>query len=661
MKKQTSTILASVLGFILVSITHSTIAQQAPQIKTSQYDRGRVSQPKTRAVTPQEQTVRAVYGKLTALNRAANNLATTDESQDGRRVLKFELSSFHVGPIGEILSRPHNEFVTGFGGETISLVRQVSVHNKQPERVAFKAEWVQGEYASAYESQWSLAQIFAFYPADYYDIGSYASYEVTVVLQGRTRHYKALALFSKSFDPGNQLDTKFWDFVLGGGGSLNQLLDERRPAKEPIPQSYSPGEYEYSTQVQSKSGGADYTTLISDSGDDPLEPVLTDANEETMTIGTEAGLGSLVTKVREDRTEHLDGEHGEKVGFQGNCTSEPGFEQRCVVEMPFTDTYDRGTISGLFRGHQLAVDEKSETATGPLNSSISCWAARGIAVSSCFFGSCAVTGSLSGAGTSVRMTGGNLWNGELAHRHTCRLPGGGTNCTTPGIDGTCPPGTSMDAFGMCCVNPDSWETECNVELIRCIRSIGIFDPFACECIPSSPIIVDIKGDGIALTNAVSGVDFDLNGDGAVEPLGWTRENSDDAWLALDRNGNNTIDNGAELFGTLTPQPAAPHRNGFLALAEFDNQENGGNGDGLIDQNDAIFSSLRLWQDKNHDGISDATELHTLTALNIKSFALDYKESKRTDEFGNEFRYRAKVNDTKLGSVGRWAWDVFLSH
>lgn len=180
-----------------------------------------------------------------------------------------------------------------------------------------------------------------------------------------------------------------------------------------------------------------------------------------------------------------------------------------------------------------------------------------------------------------------------------------------------------------------------------------------QCENVSPIILDVDGSGYHLTDAAGGVAFDFFGGGHPIQTSWTAGGSTNAFLVLPA-ADGTVSSGRQLFGNVTPQPpCSGGRNGWNALAVYDEPANGGNGNGVIDSGDSVFSQLRLWQDLDHDGVAQPNEISTLPALGVRAISLRYQEVPFTDKFGNRFRYRAQVYGSKDSSLARIAYDVFF--
>lgn len=176
----------------------------------------------------------------------------------------------------------------------------------------------------------------------------------------------------------------------------------------------------------------------------------------------------------------------------------------------------------------------------------------------------------------------------------------------------------------------------------------------------SPILVSVNDSRLDLTGVDDGVAFDLDGDGFSEQTSWTAEGADDGFLFLDRDGDGLVDGATELFGDRTPQPPSAEPNGFRALALLDDLGQGGNGDGWVTTEDAMFGQLRLWIDENHDGVSQGHEILTLELARIQAFHLAYRKAERRDAAGNQIRYLAEVvRDEGPGS--RLAWDAFFQY
>lgn len=229
-------------------------------------------------------------------------------------------------------------------------------------------------------------------------------------------------------------------------------------------------------------------------------------------------------------------------------------------------------------------------------------------------------------------------------------------------------GTRSVQVDDCAVADDKWETTA--------ESDPPHDPY-CEvycwtsCTGSScpprppdaegcPVLLDLEGDGIRLTGLGDPVWFDIDADGLPDLMSWTDRG--EGILALDRDHNGTIDNGGELFGNHTRLSSGSLAlNGYLALAELDEQVLGGNEDGRIDLRDAAFLRLRVWTDVNHNAVSEPAELLTLDQARITAIGLAYRRSNRTDEHGNELRFHSRAWRTGRNGIERPipTWDVFF--
>ena len=127
-----------------------------------------------------------------------------------------------------------------------------------------------------------------------------------------------------------------------------------------------------------------------------------------------------------------------------------------------------------------------------------------------------------------------------------------------------------------------------------------------------PLILDLDGDGVETVGLDKVVLFDHAADGTKNATGWVGKN--DGLLVRDINNNGTIDTGRELLGDNTIlNNGQKAKNAYEALADLDS-----NKDGVLNNQDAKYSELKVWQDANQDGISQSNELKTLQDAGIAS-------------------------------------------
>ena len=172
---------------------------------------------------------------------------------------------------------------------------------------------------------------------------------------------------------------------------------------------------------------------------------------------------------------------------------------------------------------------------------------------------------------------------------------------------------------------------------------------------NDPLTLDLDGDGIETIGIDSNnpILFDHDGDGIKTGTGWIKP--DDGFLVLDRNSNETIDNGTELFGDSTPlYGGGTATDGFAALRQEDT-----NNDGVVNNLDANWNNLRIWQDVNSDGISQSEELLTMEQAGVAGINVANIENSQTLPNSNQIADIGTYTKTdgtinKVGTVSQMA-------
>ncbi|MDI1480137.1 calcium-binding protein [Polyangium sp. y55x31] len=165
---------------------------------------------------------------------------------------------------------------------------------------------------------------------------------------------------------------------------------------------------------------------------------------------------------------------------------------------------------------------------------------------------------------------------------------------------------------------------------------------------NTPLVLSFDGAAVEFASDATRA-FDVNG-AASQVTDWPTART--PWLALDRDRSGAIEDGRELFGSMTPLAAGgTGTNGVVSLRELD-----ANGDGRINAEDPAFAELVVWSDKDADRVSSSGELASVAAWRLVSIDLDYVVVPRCDARGNcegeraSFQYHDAVGILRTGTV-----------
>ena len=406
------------------------------------------AQPDKKSV--EKRLIEMAYNKMSILDsseriyKAKKNKQKPDFDINNPK-LKFKLSDFVIGDISEISNRLYRELVTPPTGEILQVATIETKENDGESRISVKAEWRPGYYSSGVDPQWTIADVFALEAVRFADVGRYASYQVKITFEGKTRIYQALALFHNRGATDGNLNPEILDSVSGYGGTLTKILkDKRLPVgtkqqnkqqklaeiemkkvrfednnkktgvvspEFTINGGYNCAEWDYNPFYYWGLYGDPFMIecLVWELPIDPGD-VIGGGQESCPTISTPISHPQIFES---SNAHHASGSHMARSQFTSTCQQDSNCTTSCNVIVETGNYAETGVTTEYLYYHVGASTVHRKNATGIRDTLVQCEAGMGYAFKRCLF-DCGVTATVSvtgsGNGASISVSGGDLWN-----------------------------------------------------------------------------------------------------------------------------------------------------------------------------------------------------------------------------------------------------------
>jgi hypothetical protein len=379
----------------------------------------------------EERLVRAAYAKLAAYNRASYAARFgRQEASAADLAMRFELRDFQTGRLEDRRTSFVTDLVTVASGEII----RGAMHGMTAPggaSLAYQAEWTAAPWSSLHDQYLTVGEAMARETEASFDIGKYTSYEVTVWFEGRSRTYRAMAIFHNRFDPANDFVPEFLDDVVGLGGTLTQVArDSREPFRDAEPKGLRRATKQEIAAIEGTRGQK-----------------------------FKVAANSMCNYFDDyDTRDHNDGAHSLSASFCHDCLttvySETSAYHTCDSRAE-AHGFEFGDVTGIGKHAYGVATDHTAGNNAPLSQDVSCASGAGMVVIECSFFNCASASLTVGvevkggeAGVSLSSPEANqIWSTKSGSAHTCggqEVESGASPVTRTGSDGGAGPQEDMD-------------------------------------------------------------------------------------------------------------------------------------------------------------------------------------------------------------------------